>query len=101
MDAKETLWRYAPVGRVRQPDADMWATADEYPAQIVQLYRDVQARADAAISEPTTPGVRGTWLACGDGIALGAGDRLTSVGRSAAPRVGVCVRHQGLEPRTR
>jgi uncharacterized damage-inducible protein DinB len=33
-----------------EPEADMWATADESPEQIVQLYRDVQAFADATIA---------------------------------------------------
>ncbi len=34
-----------------EPDADMWATAEETPERIVALYRDARARADAAIAE--------------------------------------------------
>ena len=34
-----------------EPNADMWATADESPGQIVELYRTAQTRADAAIAE--------------------------------------------------
>lgn len=31
-----------------EPNADMWATADESPEQIIELYRRVQAGADVA-----------------------------------------------------
>ena len=34
-----------------EPNGDMWATADESPAQILDFYRDAQAWADAAIAE--------------------------------------------------
>lgn len=34
-----------------EPNADMWATADESPAQIIGLYRRVQAEADARIAD--------------------------------------------------
>ena len=34
-----------------EPNADMWATADEAPEQIIELYRRVNARADARIAE--------------------------------------------------
>jgi len=34
-----------------EPNADMWATADESPEQIVDLYRRVQAWADERIAE--------------------------------------------------
>ncbi|TQM65113.1 DinB family protein [Humibacillus xanthopallidus] len=34
-----------------EPNADMWATADESPADIVDLYRRVTAHADAGIAE--------------------------------------------------
>lgn len=34
-----------------EPNADMWATAEEPPEQIIELYRRVQARADARIAQ--------------------------------------------------
>lgn len=34
-----------------EPDADMWATADESPEQITELYRRARAAADARIAE--------------------------------------------------
>jgi uncharacterized damage-inducible protein DinB len=34
-----------------EPNADMWASADESPEQIIDLYRRVQARVDATIAE--------------------------------------------------
>lgn len=34
-----------------EPNADMWATADESPEQIIELYRKVRAWADARIAE--------------------------------------------------
>jgi Protein of unknown function (DUF664) len=34
-----------------EPNADMWATADESPEQIVNLYRDTQTWAGATIAE--------------------------------------------------
>jgi uncharacterized damage-inducible protein DinB len=34
-----------------EPNADMWATADESPEQIVNLYRDTRIWADATIAE--------------------------------------------------
>lgn len=34
-----------------EPNADMWVTADEAPEQIVDLYRRVQARANATIAD--------------------------------------------------
>jgi len=34
-----------------EPNADMWASADESPEQIIDLYHRVQVRADATIAE--------------------------------------------------
>lgn len=34
-----------------EANADMWATADESPEQIIELYQRVQARADATIAQ--------------------------------------------------
>lgn len=34
-----------------EPNADMWATAEESPGDVIALYREVQAWADAAIAD--------------------------------------------------
>ncbi len=34
-----------------EPNADMWATADESPDEIIEMYKSVQAIADAHIAE--------------------------------------------------
>jgi uncharacterized damage-inducible protein DinB len=45
-----------------EPNADMWATADESPEQVIELYRRVHARADARIAElPLEASARVPW----------------------------------------
>ena len=49
----------AVVGRDAEPNADMWATADESRDEIVGLYHRVWAHSDATIEAlPSTPSAR-------------------------------------------
>jgi len=48
LDAKANLHRYLREAR-EEPNADMWATADESRADIIGRWRRVWAHADATI----------------------------------------------------